>query len=395
MRTGLSLGRIFGIRVNIDWSWIFIFILVTWNLRVVFGLSHPEWSGALSWGLGVAASLLFFASVLAHELAHSLVARARGIPVRSITLFLFGGVSSIERDPESPTSEFLIAVVGPATSIILGVLLLLLAGIGLSFTAARTAITNPMQLVAQLGPVTTMLMWLGSINITLGIFNLIPGFPLDGGRVLRSILWGATNNLREATRWSSYVGRAIAWLFIVAGIAMIFGVSIPIFGTGFIGGLWLVFIGWFLNSAAIQSYQRVVINDILDDVTVERMMYRNPPTVPADTTITHLVDEYVMRADDHAFPVVDQGEFVGMVTLDDIRGVPRMQWDERLVRDIMTPVSDLVLTTPGEPADEAFNKLATRDVRQLPVMEGHQLVGLLRRRDVMRWLQLQSDFRQL
>jgi len=259
MRTGLSLGRIFGIRVNIDWSWIFIFILVTWNLRVVFGLSHPEWSGALSWGLGVAASLLFFASVLAHELAHSLVARARGIPVRSITLFLFGGVSSIERDPESPTSEFLIAVVGPATSIILGVLLLLLAGIGLSFTAARTAITNPMQLVAQLGPVTTMLMWLGSINITLGIFNLIPGFPLDGGRVLRSILWGATNNLREATRWSSYVGRAIAWLFIVAGIAMIFGVSIPIFGTGFIGGLWLVFIGWFLNSAAIQSYQRVVI----------------------------------------------------------------------------------------------------------------------------------------
>jgi len=393
MRTGLSLGRIFGIRVNIDWSWIFIFILVTWNLRVVFGLSHPEWSGALSWGLGVAASLLFFASVLAHELAHSLVARARGIPVRSITLFLFGGVSSIERDPESPTSEFLIAVVGPATSIILGVLLILLAGIGLSFTAARTAITNPMQLVAQLGPVTTMLMWLGSINITLGIFNLIPGFPLDGGRVLRSILWGATNNLREATRWSSYVGRAIAWLFIVAGIAMIFGVSIPIFGTGFIGGLWLVFIGWFLNSAAIQSYQRVVINDILDDVTVERMMYRNPPTVPADTTITHLVDKYVMRADDHAFPVVDQGEFVGMVTLDDIRGVPRMQWDERLVRDIMTPVSDLVLTTPGEPADQAFNKLASRDVRQLPVMEGGQLVGLLRRSDVVRWLQLQSDFR--
>lgn len=395
MRTGLSLGKIFGIRVNLDWSWIFIFILVTWNLSVVFSMSHPEWGGALSWGLGILASLLFFASVLAHELAHSITARARGIPVRSITLFLFGGVSSIERDPESPISEFLIAVVGPVTSIVLGALMLVIAGLSASFAVAGTALTNPMDVVAEAGPITTMLMWLGSINIILGVFNLIPGFPLDGGRVLRSILWGATDNLREATRWASYVGRAIAWVFIIAGVAMIFGVQVPFFGTGFIGGLWLIFIGWFLNSAAVQSYRRVIISDILEDVTVERMMYRNPPTVFASITIDLLVDEYVLRADDQAFPVVDQGQFVGIVTLDDIRSVPRAQWDDRQVRDIMTPASELVLTTPGEDAEEAFNKLTTRDVRQLPVMEGNELVGLLRRRDVLRWLQLQADFERV
>ena len=390
MRSGLKLGKLFGINIDIDWSWLFIFLLVAWNLSVVFGSAHPDWGTGLAWGLGVLASLLFFASVLAHELAHSLVAIARGIPVRSITLFLFGGVSNIERNPESPISEFLITVVGPLTSLVLGAILLVLGGLSVGTTG--TALTDPTNVIAQLGAFTTVLLWLGSINIILGVFNLLPAFPMDGGRVLRSILWGATDNLRQATRWSSYIGRFIAWLFIIAGVAMVFGVEIPFFGTGLIAGIWLAFIGWFLNSAAVQSYQQVVIQDVLDDVTVERMMYRNPPTTMANITIELLVDNYVMREDDQAFPVMDPaGNFVGIVTLDDIRRGPHSQWAHTLVRDIMTPVSELVVTTPDEDADEAFSKLSSRDVRQLPVMEGDRLVGLLRRRDVVRWLQLQSD----
>lgn len=391
MNSGFRIGRLFGININIDWSWLLIFVLLTWNLANVFGAAHPSWSTPLQWGMGALATILLFASVLAHEIAHSLTARAYGIPVRSITLFLFGGVSNIERDPESPISEFLIAVVGPVTSLVLGAILLVLGGT--TFGTLNATLADPVDLVGQMNPVTTLLLWLGAINIILGLFNLIPGFPLDGGRVLRSILWGITDNIRTATRWASYVGRAIAWLFIFAGIAMIFGVRIPFFGTGFINGLWLVFIGWFLNNASVQSYRRVVIQDVLEDVRVERMMLRNPPTAHPNITISRLVDDYIMQADDQSFPVVDNTGFVGIVTIQDIRAVPRAKWDERLVGEIMTPVSELETTSPGADATEAFNKLAGRDVRQLPVLEGGELVGLLRRQDVMRWLSLQSDFR--
>jgi len=390
MNSGFRIGKLFGININIDWSWLLIFVLMTWNLAAVFGTAHPDWGLSLRWGMGALATVLLFASVLAHEIAHSLTARAFGIPVRSITLFLFGGVSNIERDPESPISEFLIAVVGPVTSLVLGAVLLILGGT--TFGTLNTTLSDPVAIVAQMSPVTTLLLWLGAINIILGLFNLIPGFPLDGGRVLRSIFWAITDNIRSATRLASYVGRLIAWAFILAGIAMIFGVRIPFFGTGFINGLWLVFIGWFLNNASVQSYRRVVIQDVLENVRVERMMYRNPPTVYPNITISRLVDEYIMQQSDQSFPVVDDSGFIGIVTIQDIRAVPRSQWDDRLVHEIMTPVSELETTTPYEEASDAFNKLAGRDVRQLPVLEGGQLVGLLRRQDVMRWLSLQSDF---
>src|SRR5690554_5255494 len=289
---GLHLGRIFGIKINIDWSWLFIFLLVTWNLVAVFSQVHPEWSLALSIGTAVVASILFFASVLAHELAHSLVAISQGIPVRSITLFLFGGVASIEREPHSARAEFLIAIVGPITSIALGIIFTLLAGVGIANLAATT--TNPMNALANLGPISTLLLWLGPINIILGVFNLAPGFPLDGGRVLRSILWGVTGNLQRATRWASYAGQAIAWLMIVTGVAMVFGAEVPFFGTGFVSGLWLAFIGWFLNNASRASYQQVVLQNLLEDVAVGSIMRRNPPTVSPSATISSLVYDSIM-----------------------------------------------------------------------------------------------------
>jgi Zn-dependent protease/predicted transcriptional regulator len=389
MRSGFGIGRIFGINIRIDWSWLFIFFLVTWNLSAVFAQAHSGWGPTLIWGMAIVAAILFFASVLAHELAHSLVARARGIPVRSITLFLFGGVSDIQREPSSPGVEFVMAIVGPLTSIVLGGLLAWLAGA--SAGPLRDTMTNPTATIARLSPLTTLLLWLGSINVILGIFNLTPGFPLDGGRVLRSILWAATSNLRRATRWASWTGQAIAWLMIIGGISMAFGAQIPFFGTGLISGLWLAFIGWFLNSASVQSYQQVVVHDILEGVPVERMMRTDPPTCSPDCSVNRLVHEHIMGTDDQTFPVLDDGRLVGIVTLEDVRKVSRHAWDTTTVSEIMTPADQLTVVTSDEDAAEALNKLAQRDVRQLPVLRDGQLVGLLRRRDIIKWLQLHAE----
>jgi Zn-dependent protease len=387
---GFRIGTIFGIAIHIDWSWLFIALLVTLSLSTLFGNLHPDWGLALRWGVALIAALLFFASVLAHEMAHSLMGRAQGMPVRRITLFLFGGVSNIERHPPSPRAEFLLAIVGPITSIVLGLVFTAL-GSFISAPSIETAIGNPSQAAAQLNPVSTLLLWLGPVNVFVGVFNLIPGFPLDGGRIVRSILWAITENLRQATRWASSLGQAIAWLMIGIGIAMIFGVRVPIFGSGFVNGLWLAFIGTFLNGAAVQSYKQVVVQDILEDVPVTQLMRRNPPTVTPDCSVNSLVQDHIMGTDDHAFPVMDNDSLVGLVTLEDARKVSRVDWDTRTVREIMTPVEDLVSISSYADAAEALNKLRQRDVRQLPVVQDGRLAGLLRRRDIVKWLQLQSE----
>ncbi len=389
--SGLTVGRVFGIRITIDWSWIFIFVLVTWNVGTGLALLHPAWGGGIIWGVAIVAALLFFASVLAHELAHSLVAMARGLPVRNITLFLFGGVSNIQREPRSPGVDFLMTIVGPLTSIVLGIVFLALGGVSAGIFAHGVGGTVAGDF-DQPSPLTTMLLWLGQINILLGIFNLIPGFPLDGGRILRSILWAITGNLRTATRWASWVGQAIAWLMIFGGLAMIFGVQIPYFGTGFLGGLWLVFIGWFLNAAAIQSYRQVVIGDILGDVPVAQLMRTTVPTVPATSTVSDLVHDHIMGSDERCFPVLQEDDcLAGLVCLDDVRKVPRESWDTTLVRQIMTPMDKVATVTPQEDAGEALNELTGRDVNQVPVVQDGHVVGMLRRRDVLRWLQLHGQ----
>lgn len=387
--SGFRLGRLYGINIRVDWSWLFILILITWNLTTVFGQFHPEWGPGLRWGLSLLAALLFFASVLAHEMAHSLVARAQGLPVRNITLFLFGGVSNIQREPTSPKNEFLMAAAGPFTSLVLGMIMLLVtAG---SIAAVIRAGGGVGQMAAHLSPAAMLLFWLGSVNLILAVFNLIPGFPLDGGRVLRSIFWAITNNIRQATRWAAWIGQLIAWLMIVGGIAMAFGFRLPFFGTGILNGLWLAFIGWFLNSASTQSYQQVAIQDILEGVTVDRLMRRDPPTVDPNCTIAELIHTYMIGSDDEAFPVLDQGQLVGMVSLDDVRRVERSEWEHKRVRDVMTSRPRLVTVTPDEDASKAMETLVESDIRQLPVMDRNaQFLGLLRRRDIMRWLQLNS-----
>lgn len=386
---GFRIGRLFGIKIDVDWSWLLIFLLVVWNLATVFGNVHPDWGTALNVSVAVVAAILFFASVLAHELAHSLMAIAQGVPVRSITLFLFGGVSNIEREPPSPRAEFLITIVGPITSVVLGLLFIALAGLG---TGGITgAMTNPMNALGTIGPITTLLLWLGPINILLGVFNMVPGFPLDGGRVLRSALWALTGSLRQATRLASYVGQGVAWLMIVTGIAMVFGAQIPFFGSGLVSGIWLAFIGWFLNNASRQSYRQVVVQDLLEDLPVSAIMRREPPIVSPDVSISSLVHDSLMGTDEHAFPVIKDGHLVGLVCLHDVRGVSRDRWQSTPVSQIMTPRERLIIAAPDEEANEALNKLQKGDHRQLPVLQQEQIVGLLRRRDIMRWLQLQAE----
>jgi len=390
MRSGFHVAKLFGIHIHVDWSWIFIFLLITWNLAAgVFPSLHPEWGLGMNLSMAALASLLFFASVLAHELAHSLVAKARGLPVRRITLFLFGGVSNIQREPEDPKTEFLIAAVGPLTSILLGIIFLVIGGAGIPGLGQLTQ-QNTTGFLASLDPFKTLLLWLGPINISLGIFNLIPGFPLDGGRILRSILWGITDNLPRATRWAAGVGQVIAWLFIITGIAMAFGVDVPIFGRGVIGGIWLAFIGWFLNNAAVQSYQQVVVQDMLEGVPVSRLMRSDVQSVSPDMTLSELVDSYIMGTEERAFPVAEGDRLAGIISLEDVRKIPQPNWDITKVRQVMTPADQVEWVSPKEDVSDALDKLTNREIRSVPVLQNGQLVGILRSRDILKWLQLHS-----
>lgn len=385
---GFRIGRLFGIDIRIDWTWLIIFALVTYSLGFVLGELQVDWEPELRWGIAAASALLFFVSVLAHELAHSLVSQAYGNPVDSITLFLFGGVAEIREEPETARGEFFMAIVGPLSSLVIGGVLLLLVGLLAEPVAPAE---DPAALIGQLGPIALMATWVGSVNLVLAAFNMIPGFPLDGGRVLRSILWAITGNLRAATRWATWVGQGFGWLMIVSGISMVFGVTIPFLGTGLVNGLWLAFIGWYLNRAAEQSYQRVVIQDILEGVPVTRMMRRDPPTTSPSESVERLVYEGIMGTDEHAFPVLDNGQLKGIVTLADVRSVPQDRWPETKVREIMTPVKECALTSSDRDAAEAMNKLATCDVHELPIMDNGQLAGVLRRQDLIQWLRLHSE----
>jgi Zn-dependent protease/CBS domain-containing protein len=390
MKNGFRAGKILGIDIHIDWSWLLIFALISWSLASSFGQVHPEWTGPMQWGLAISAALLFFASVLAHELAHALVARTMGVPVRNITLFLFGGVADIQREPKSPFAELAITIVGPLTSFILGGFFLAI-GIG-SFAFNNIPLVTPAAFLSQAGPIGTIFIWLGSINILVALFNLIPGFPLDGGRIVRSALWALTNDLNKATRWAAGLGQIVAWVLILSGISMIFGVVIPFLGTGFVNGIWIMFIGWFLQNAAVQSYRKVVVQDILEDVPVKQMMYTDVPMVKAGVTVQNLIDNYIMKTDNLAFVVFDGDNMVGLVTIDDIRKVDPESRSQTLIQSIMTPSQKLVVVAPEEQASDAFQRLQSEDISQLPVVNGNKIVGLLRRKDIVRWLQVQSQF---
>jgi len=382
---GFRLARIAGIEIRVDWSLAIVFWLIIVNLGAgLFPARHPTWSPALVWAVAIGAAVLFFASVLAHEMAHAVVGRARGVPIQGITLFLFGGVARLGGEPQSAGSELLIAIVGPLTSFVIAGLCLA-GGLALAPRAAATSTG-----VAGLGPAATVLLWLGTTNVMLGAFNLLPGFPLDGGRVLRALLWKATGDVKKATRGATAVGRLIAMLLIFAGVMMAFGTRLPVLGGGLVQGLWLALIGWFLNGAAVNSYRQLVLSETLTGVAVARLMRPETAVVPPNLSVSALVDRFFMQSAERCFPVVNGETFLGLVCLSDLRKVPRDEWDATPVRAIMTPADGLAAASPAESAEEALRRLAARDVDQLPVIEQGRLLGMLRRGDVLRWIELHA-----
>jgi Zn-dependent protease len=388
MQSGFRIGRVAKTHVFVDWSWLFIALLLTWSLTDVFARWHPAWGAAQSVAVAACAALLLFASVLAHEVSHVLAARALGIPVTRITLWLFGGVSEMEREPRTPREEFLTAVVGPLTSLGLGVAFLGLGTLGVS--RVDRLMTEPKDILAALGPVSTLLLWVGPVNLALGFFNLLPAYPLDGGRVLRAALWASSGDLRKATRQASGAGQVIAWGLILTGVAMAFGARVPYFGTGFFNGLWVSFVGWFLFSAASRSWQRAVVADLLGDVTVARLMRTTGPSATPDLTVNRFVNEWLLPSDERAWPVLEGDAFRGVVCLADVRKVPRDAWDATTVGQILTPAAQLVTAAPDEAVRDALERLSRRDVAQLPVVAQGRLVGMLVLRDITRWIDLQS-----
>jgi Zn-dependent protease len=324
--------------------------------------------------------------VLAHELAHAMAALSRGVPVKGITLFMFGGVANIQREPSSPGEELFITIVGPLTSLLLG---------GVFFMAGTTGflLGSDASSISQLRPLRTILTWLGSVNIMVGLFNLIPAFPLDGGRVVRSIFWALSKDLRRSTRWASLLGQGIAWLFILVGGVMLMGFSVPLLGSGLFNGLWIIFIGWFLNSAASSGYKQVMIQNILEDVPVRRVMQTQVPMVPSATSVNELVNNQFAQLDGQAMLVTDGGEVVGMVAIKDVEKSEKAKWASTSVGEIMTPVSQLEYVTPDQDAADALDHLQRMDLRQIPVKLNDRIVGLLRQKDILRWLQFQSETR--
>lgn len=380
---GLPAGDILGIRIQIDWSLLIVFALVLFGLGTgVFPAWHPDWAPATTWTVAATAAVLFFLSVLIHELAHALVARANGIPVRRITLFLFGGMSHMETEPPSPKSEFLMAVVGPLISLALG-LGATLVGAALAGDVAHHAEAGDAEAlqraISQMGPGTTLLLWLGPINFILGLFNLVPGFPLDGGRVLRSILWWATQDFVRATRWASLAGRAVAWMLMAVG-------ALNVLSSRSVQGVWLVLIGWFLNAAARRSYEQVTTRQALQGIPVTGVMWTQPVRVTPDLTLEQLVRDHLMANDQGTFAVEVDGALHGLVTLDDLRTIPEANWHAVRVREIMTPRDKLATLPANAGADRALEKLGRQGVEQVSVLDGNHLRGIVRQRDLVRWL---------
>lgn len=361
------LATIGGIEINVHASWLLIFGLVGFSLATAyFPAAVPGLDPATAWLLGGLAALLLFACVVAHELAHSVVARSLGLEVRSITLFLFGGVSNLAGEAKRPSIEFRVAIAGPLTSF------------------ALAAAAFGFAVLVDAGPaVEATAGYLALINVALGLFNLLPGFPLDGGRVLRSLVWSATNNLRRATEIASAVGQLVAWGLVIWGF-------LRIFQGDLIGGLWIAAIGWFLQNAAVVSLQQTVLETRLRDLTAGDVIGPVGAGALPTNTVAEVVDGMILPTARRAVPVVDDGRLVGLVTLGDVAGVPRERWRETQLGAIMTPADQLVTVSRGSSLLSAIKGMSSGDYEQVPVVEDGRLIGLLSRSDVLRHLRVRE-----
>ena len=361
---GWKVGRIAGIEIRIDPTWTFIFFLVGYSFFLTLEQEFAETSTGALVGLAGVMTTVFFASVLLHELAHAVVAQGRGVEVRGITLFLFGGATHAKLDTQQPRDEFVIAAVGPVTSAAIAAMLW-------TFVELLSDVL-PDELAFAIGR-------LGWINLILAVFNLVPGFPLDGGRLLRSLVWERTGDVVIATRIASQAGQLFGYFLIGVGV-------FEVLVGGFVGGLWLAAIGWFLNQAAQLSYSQLRIRRLLRGIEAIDVTTRDFVDVPADMTLKEAVDDYFMRYDYNAFPVQDDGRTIGILTLRAIRKVPITAWTTRTAHEVMEPLSSECTVAAHDPMDNVIDKLETAQSQRVLVLDGDNVIGLITPRDLARWL---------
>jgi len=369
---GFSLFRIRGIEVIIDYSWFIIFFLVVYTMaESYFPQVHKSYTVSQYWIMGTVAALLLFGSVLLHELAHSFVAIKYGIKVTSIRLLIFGGLAQVASEPKNGKQEFLIALAGPATSMLLGILCLLVY--------LYLFISN------SLGAVAGIAWSLAWGNIIIAVFNMIPGFPLDGGRILRAFLWDRWNDMARATRIVSQFGNAFA-LFLI-----IFGVMQFLVAQSFISGLWLIFIGLFMKQSATGSYRAVMLRRTLSGVQVKALMTENVMRVDWLISIDHLVHDYIYKHQFTHFPVFDRDEFIGMVSLEEVKTISKELWGFKQVRDIMTPLDLVPSLKPTDDATDALSRMVSYEIERMPVVEEGRLLGIISRSDIMNFFKIKTD----
>ncbi|HUO25312.1 MAG TPA: site-2 protease family protein [Candidatus Aquilonibacter sp.] len=375
MKSQIKLGTVFGVELGLHYSWLVIALLITFSLVAQFHAVNRNWSDAVVWATAIITGILFFACLFAHELSHAMVAKARGIPIHKITLFLLGGVAQIEKEASDAKTEFWMAIVGPFTSGILGVILLLLAKL-----AGWVPWTSPTT------PGTALLVWLGYINLALGAFNMIPGFPLDGGRVLHAILWWAMDDAERSTRAAAVVGQVIAVLFIAYGI-------LQFFGGAALNGLWLAFIGWFLLQAAGATYMQAKAGSLLRGLRVKDVMSTDCYTVDPDETLQTFVHEKLLPTGRRCFLVVQDGQLIGLITPHEVRAVEPRAWPFTAVRAVMRAADKVHFVSPDMPAMEALEVMGREDVNQLPVTADGHIEGVVSRAHLFQVIRSRSELK--
>lgn len=372
MTSQIKLGRILGIQIGLHYSWFLIAALITMSLGAHLHAVNPEWPPAVIWTAALITALAFFVALLAHELSHAVVAKARGVPVSSITLFALGGVARMDRDTADPKTEFWMGLAGPLTSVLIGLIALGLAR-ALGWTYDATPST----------PGMVMLVWFGWINVVLAAFNMIPGFPLDGGRVLRAIVWWISGKRERATRIAAGVGQIVAIGFIAFGVLGFFR------GLGF-GGLWLAFIGLFLSEAARAATAEVAVNEALLGVRVRDVMATDCARVVPSEPVGEVVQE-LLRSGRRCFIVVDDGRVAGLLTPAEMRSVSRDEWMTTPARAAMRPIDRVHQIAADAPVTDALEILGRQDVNQLPVMEDGRLRGVISRDQILRLISARNE----
>lgn len=379
----LRLFRLFSIEVRLDISVLVIFALIVFSLgNGVLPRWHPEWSAALLWSTALVSGVVFFASLLAHELSHAVMSIHYGIPVPRITLFLFGGMAECEREPDRPKVEFLVAIVGPLMSLVIAVVCITMAFLLVGDPQALDSLNaGDIAAMSAFGPVATALLWLGTINMVIAIFNMIPGFPMDGGRVFRAAIWAATGDLLKATRWASNLGRYFGWTLMFMGIFSLMRGEGP-------GGLWSIMIGWFISSLAAMSYRQQVIDSELRGRKVSDLMRTHFESVDAGLALSEFVDQYLLRSTQELWPVLENGELVGVASLTQVTGLSPEQRSGKTVSNVTVPVASMNPLNPDQSASEALRQLGRAGDEALPVVSSGRFVGLLRYSDVLKWMSL-------